>query len=115
MSDIHNDCHDCNGSGWNTRTDNDCSTCNGSGIAQTAEGLVALIRIASDPTQPPRVYRPARFNAYRLTRRLVREAIASTWREDLRRSAEPMARGTDLPYLVDGVWTDPTNARWSTE
>jgi hypothetical protein len=52
------------------------------------DALLTAIQLASDPTQPPTVYRQARRDAVRLTRQAVRDAIAAEWRETLKASAE---------------------------
>ena len=73
--------------------------------------LLDAIRLASDPAQPPTVYRPAREAAYRLTRQAARDAIAAQWRADLEASAALVRRRPHDARPDDGLY-DGTH-RWT--
>src|SRR3972149_5368586 len=83
----------------------------GESMTPTGPPLLDPIRLASDPAQPPTVYRPAREAAYRLTRQAARDAIAAQWRADLEASAALVRRRPHDARPDDGLY-DGTH-RWT--
>jgi hypothetical protein len=68
-------------------------------------GLLRAIEVAADPESKAPQYRPARREAVRLARLLVRNFIASEWRENLKASAALTAPDTRIRH--DGAsWVD---------